>query len=56
MSEESENEIKEKLTLVIENFIKNGKVGIDGDPQQIQKYSRRNGTNQLAKLLDGIDH
>jgi glycosyltransferase involved in cell wall biosynthesis len=52
----SENEIKEKLTLVIENFIKNGKVGIDGDPQQIQKYSRRNGTNQLAKLLDGIDH
>jgi len=40
----------------IKHFIKNGKVSIERDYQQIQKYSQRNETNQLAKLLDGINH
>jgi len=49
---ESENEIKEKLTFVIQSFINNGKVGIDGDIKQIKKYSRKNGVKKFAKLLD----
>lgn len=51
---DSKQEVFEKLSALVDNYIANGKISMSGNAEKIMSYSRRNQTKVLAEILDSL--
>ncbi len=51
---DSTQEVFEKLSALVDNYIANGKIPVSGNAEKIMNYSRRNQTKVLAEILDSL--